>query len=123
MYGFQPDTASIPDLLTTLDEYPLGFLDRVLNSFWPLYWYFDRNWRLYPGLEGLMRQLFQREEVPSFYDLEKNASLVVINSHPATDFVYSFPPFVLQIGGIQTFLPEQQIPEVPLLTCDVKLFN
>ncbi len=45
-----------------------------------------------------MKIAFKTENVPSFFELEKNSSLVVVNSHPATDFSYSLPPFVIQIG-------------------------
>jgi hypothetical protein len=59
-----------------------------------------------------MQKFWKSENVPSFYELDKNADLIVVNSHFATDFAYSLPPSVIQIGGMQTFLPEKEIPSV-----------
>ncbi|XP_021955895.1 2-hydroxyacylsphingosine 1-beta-galactosyltransferase [Folsomia candida] len=111
VYGFHADTSWIPDVLMKYDNFPLTLVDRVTSTIWPLYWYWDRHCVVYPGMDRLMEKAFGKENALPFYELEKNTSLVVVNSHHATDFAYSFPPLVIQIGGIQTWLPEQEIPE------------
>lgn len=84
-------------MLSKYENFPLPFIDRFTNTIWPLYWYWERHSIVYPRMDNLMKKAFKSDDLPSFYELEKNTSLVVINSHPATDFAYSLPPFVMQI--------------------------
>lgn len=112
IYGFQPESSWIPDVIQKYKNIPMSFYDRMKNAVWPAYRFWDRYSVMYPELDRIMRVAFRGQEIPSFAEMEKNASLIIVNSHHSFDFAYSLPPCVVQIGGINAYLPEKEIPEV-----------
>jgi len=111
-YGYLPATSWIPDTLTKFHHFPMSYVERLYSTFWPLYWYLDRCYNIYPYLQELMKEAFNLEKVTPFLELERNVSLVLINSHPAIDFAFTLPPMIQMIGGVQTWLQEKPIPQV-----------
>lgn len=47
-----------------------------------------------------MKRLFG-PQLPYADDLDKMASLMLVNSHPSIDFAESLPPNIIQVGGLQ----------------------
>lgn len=72
----------------------------------------DRHAVMYPEFDRIAKQAFHSQDIPPFEELEKNVSLVVVNSHHSFDFAYTLPPCVVQVGGMNAYLPEKAIPEV-----------
>ena len=50
-------------------------------------------------------------DVPSFNDIEKNVSLVLVNSHPSVDNIQPRMPNVIDVGGLHCRKPER-LPKV-----------
>lgn len=61
-----------------------------------------------------MKRLFGAQS-PYADDLDKMASLMLVNSHPAIDFAESLPPNIIQVGGLQ-------IKEAKTLQHDINQF-
>lgn len=62
------------------------------------YWY-------YPKIDGIVRPHFG-PNMPSMLELAKSTSLVMVNSHPAIDYVESLPPNVIEVAGLQIKEPQ-----------------
>ncbi|KAH8369563.1 hypothetical protein KR093_000152, partial [Drosophila rubida] len=58
--------------------------------------------RLYynPKLDEIMRPFFG-PDMPALSELAKLTKISLINTHPATDYVESLPPNIIEIGGMQ----------------------
>ncbi len=112
MHGFQGETSWIPDVLGEYENIPMSLLDRVKNTIYLGYWYWDRYNYLTPEYNRIMKEAFGRDDIPSLYEMERNVSLLIINSHYSCDFANSLPPLAVQIGGLNAFSPEKPIPEV-----------
>jgi glucuronosyltransferase len=62
-------------------------------------------------MEALMKEAFHLEKAPSMLEIERNASLVFINAHHATDFARALPPMFVNIGGMQCWQKEKPLPK------------
>jgi len=111
LYGAPTETSWIPEQMEKFG-FPMNIYERVKNYFWPLYFYHFRQSNLYPRMETLMKEAFKIDGAPpSMLEIERNASLVFINSHHATDFPRSLPPMFVNIGGMQCWQELKPIPE------------
>lgn len=110
----------VPDMMLKFDHFPLTFIDRMKNAVLPAYWSFERRFTMHPEFDRIMKQAFGRDNIPPFAELEKNVSLIFINSHPSFDFALTLPPFAIMMGGINAYLPEKAIPAVRL---SISTFN
>lgn len=122
VYGYGLESTWVPDIMGKFENVPMSFRDRVTNTFYSAYWYWDRYNYMYPEFERIMTAAFNRQDIPSYFELERNASLVFVNTHHSYAFANSLPPFVIPIGGMNVFLPEKEIPKVmtftlPLVNC------
>jgi hypothetical protein len=90
----------------------MRLFDRFINTLRHEYWIWDRFNNLYPMFEETMGRFFALGNPPSFVEIERNACLILVNSYPATDFAHSFPPNIIQIGGLQAEGKEKPIPQV-----------
>jgi glucuronosyltransferase len=110
--GHVPETSWIPDLQVHF-PHDMNFLQRVSNTLRPLVWYFARCWWLFPKLETVLREHLNLTDLPSLCEMDKQASLVFINTHFSIEFARSLPPLYVPIGGlhIQEKLDEK-LPKV-----------
>ena len=110
-FGFPDEPATIPDMPVEF-WYPMNFWNRLYNYLLPIYWSKRREREVYPALEAIMKQAYGVQEVPSLLEVQKNASLILLSSHYSTDFARSFPPMVVNIGGMQCWKKISPMPEV-----------
>ncbi|CAK1556337.1 unnamed protein product [Leptosia nina] len=104
-------------LATTLYEFlavedPTSFLGRLENLYTSLYEFFWwRFWYLYKQ-EELVRKYIPNlaQPVPSLYEMQRNASLFLINSHFSFDSSVPYLPNIIEIGGIHTHSDDRSIP-------------
>jgi glucuronosyltransferase len=59
--------------------------------------------QFYPQIEKLLREDLGIKDMPSLRELEANVSLVLANTHYSDDYVRSYPPLVVPVGGMQCF--------------------
>lgn len=106
-------------LATILSEYlnvksPGSFWGRLRNLyfsvydyFWWRYWYLEKQEELVkkylPELVG---------KAPSLYDLQKDTSLYLINSHFSYDTPLALLPNIVEIGGAHLTQSNASLPEV-----------
>ncbi|CAG7727563.1 unnamed protein product [Allacma fusca] len=109
VYGLPIESSWLPDLALQFN-YPMGIYDRIKNYLWTLHFYYRRKTETYPEVEKLMMETFDLKTVPDFLDLEREASLVLMNTFPGTEFARALPPFFVQIGGMQCWLPKKPLP-------------
>lgn len=106
-------------LATTTAEFldvkdPTSFWGRFRNFyftfyefFWWKFWYLERQ-------EQLARKYLNNlpEPVPSLYDIQRNASLILINGHFSFDPPTAYLPNVVEIGGLHLSKSDNKLPDV-----------
>lgn len=106
-------------LATVLSEFlnvksPTSFWGRLRNFYfavyeyvWWKYWYMEKQEELVkkyiPGLP---------EPVPSLYELERDASLILLNTHFSFDNSVAYLPNVVEIGGVHLTSSTTKLPQV-----------
>jgi glucuronosyltransferase len=78
----------------------MTFVQRVFNALRPLYWHYFRYWYAFPRIDALLREKLNLPDMPSVADIEKNASLVLLNSNFIEDYPRSLPPSIVSVPGI-----------------------
>jgi glucuronosyltransferase len=69
-----------------------------------------RRYIITPRLEGMMRKNYHMSDLDAV-ELEENTTLILVNSHPATDFPEPLPPNIIPVAGLQIKVPKP-LPEV-----------
>ncbi|CAG7732081.1 unnamed protein product [Allacma fusca] len=112
LFGFPPEPSLVPEVVA-LYYYPMSFFQRLQNYLIPFYMNHLRDSLWYPAFDEMLRKTYNLDDTaPSIKELERNASLIFINNHyGTTDFARSFPPFLIEIGGMQCFLPKKSLPK------------
>lgn len=111
--GFPDESSSVTDLMLAL---PVGkemnFLHRFYNGLFPLVWTFIREFIYLPKLEEISKKGLGSDGIPSFSEIERNASLALLTSHYTIDYPRSFPPYAIPIGGIVVSRKKTPLPKV-----------
>ncbi|XP_032517806.2 UDP-glycosyltransferase UGT5-like [Danaus plexippus] len=105
----------IPNILAEfLDiKNPTSFLGRMRNIYftlyefiWWRYWYLEKHENLVkkylPELSG---------KVPKLYEIQKNVSLMLINSHYSAEIPAAFLPNIVEIGGVHLTRSNTSLPK------------
>ncbi len=110
-YGLPDETSWIPSMELF---YPINmsFSQRLVNALIPVAWHYYRKWTFYPTIEAITSEKLGIANVPKFEELERNASLVFINTHFGEEFARSLPPNVVSIGGIAYTGKRKPLPKV-----------
>ena len=120
VYGIPMEVSWIPDILAAY-THPMGLLDRMKNFYRYVKGYSRRD-SFYYKMEDLYKKNFTSESVPPLVDLERNASLVFLNTHHSIDFARSLPPMFVSIGGMQCWSPVGKLPVVMLVFKIILIF-
>nr|ANI21999.1 UDP-glycosyltransferase 39B4 [Spodoptera exigua] len=105
-------------LATVISEFldvrdPTSFRARMRNWYFTMYEYvYWRFWYL-EEQEKLVRKYLPDlpKPVPSLYDLQKNASLILLNGHFSFDTPAAYLPNVVEIGGVHLTKSDTKLPE------------
>lgn len=93
--GTNTDYASVPTAYADLDD-KMTFWERWKNiKITETFRFFRR--KLFASLEEYAKKDFPN--LRSLYEIRKNVSLVLVNSHPVTDWPRALPPNVIPIGA------------------------
>lgn len=106
--GAPIDYASIPTNLVDYDI-QMTFSERLTNFLLNEVFNFVRVQYFYKELDKIVQSHFPG--VRSSTEVEGEASLCIINSHPITNWPRSLPPTILPIGALHT-RPAKPLPEV-----------
>ncbi|CAG7727564.1 unnamed protein product [Allacma fusca] len=116
-YSWQYDALGIPVEHSWLPDmqwhYPedMSLYYRIMNTYRTLEWLFFRWYSYYPQLEKLFKDRLGLKDMPGFLEFEKNASLVLANTHYAEEYGRSLPPFVIPVGGMHCFESKDSTPK------------
>ena len=106
--GAAMDYASVPTPLTEFND-QMGFMERLTNALQSEIAMLFNNWFVLKPVEERIRR--DMPDIKPLSDLMRQASLLMMNSHPATDWPRSLPPSVIPIGALHT-RPAKPLPEV-----------
>jgi len=98
-YGLPDESSWIPSMEFAF-PIEMSFSQRLTNALLPLAWYYHRKWNFFPSLEVITEEKLGISNLPKFEELERNTSLVFMNSHYGEEFARSLPPNVISVGGI-----------------------
>jgi glucuronosyltransferase len=110
IYGIPIEASWVPDMKSQ-ENYPMGLVERMKN----VYNYFvsyERTLSFKKNMMELYKDRFNLDTTPDFTEIERNTSLVLVNSHHTIDFARSLPPMFVSIGGMQCWQPQGQLPKV-----------
>jgi len=98
-------------------QYPeeMSFLQKVRTALEPLYWQFSREWDTFPKIEKLLREKLNLVDLPRISEMERNASLLLLNSYFSEEYPRSFPPSVVQIAGMHCTDDRKPLSKVKLI--------
>ncbi|CAL8109967.1 unnamed protein product [Orchesella dallaii] len=99
-FGNPDETSWIPDMTTPFDPTEVTFKQRLINALIPVASDLYRRWMYFPKLEEITREKLGITDLPKFEEIERNTSLVFINTHYGEEFARSLPPNMVPIGGI-----------------------
>lgn len=108
-YGLPDESSWLPNTETSFPV-ELSFKHRLMNALIPVAWTYYRKWKFFPALEEVTQE--NLGITSNFDELERNTSLVFINTHFAEDFPRSLPPNVIPIGGIAFTGKTKPLPQV-----------
>ncbi|XP_023297834.2 UDP-glycosyltransferase UGT5-like [Lucilia cuprina] len=95
----------------------MSFMERLMNSYYSLAEDLHREWDLFPKMDKLVQKYFGhlKVNIPPVSHMEKNVSVMLLNSH--TPLTTSRPSItgMVSIGGMHIY-PPKQLPQ------DIKTF-
>lgn len=108
-------------LSTTISEFldvkePTSFWGRLRNLYFTAYEYiYWRYWYL-EEQEALVKKYIPhlQEPVPSLYEMQKNASLILVNGHFSFDSPTAYLPNIVEIGGLHLSKSDSKLPDVSI---------
>lgn len=109
--GLLTPISIIPHLLLSYTD-NMSFKQRAYNTYLSLYDYVFRRWYYMPQMQDMAERHFSKYiegPLPSVRDLEKNISLMLINSHRSVDIPRPSMPGLVNVGGIH-ILPPKKLP-------------
>ena len=106
--GVSMDYATVPSLTSDFDD-KMNFFQRMANMAMS-----EVATRFYDWfINGMIEEMTKKDfpDSRSIAELQKETSLAIINSHPATAYSRSLPPTVIPIGALHT-RPAKPLPDV-----------
>ncbi|PZC79478.1 hypothetical protein B5X24_HaOG200298 [Helicoverpa armigera] len=105
-------------LATVLQEFldvrdPTSFWGRMRNLYFSMYEYIYWRYFYMEEQEQLVKKYLKDlpQPVPNLYDVERNASLILVNSHFSFDPPTAYLPNVVEIGGSHLSKSDAKLPE------------
>uniref|UniRef100_A0A2A4K0B3 UDP-glucuronosyltransferase n=1 Tax=Heliothis virescens TaxID=7102 RepID=A0A2A4K0B3_HELVI len=106
-------------LATVIQEFldvrdPTSFWGRMRNLYFTMYEYIYWRYFYLEEQEQLVKKYLLKDlpqPVPSLYDLQRNASLILVNSHFSFDPPTAYLPNVVEIGGAHLSKSDAKLPE------------
>lgn len=96
--------AYIPHHLTEFKT-EMNFWERLENTLVYIYEFVKRRFIVSPKLDELACKYFGKD-IPNIDELGRRTTLSLVNSHPATNYVESLPPNIIEVGGMQITDPQ-----------------
>lgn len=111
IYGFNPESSSVPEEDVWSPPVPMTFLERVKNTLKSIYFRYVHYTYYSPQIDSVIRQYPGFSEMPFVDDLFRNTSLVLSMGDMVTDYPRSLPPLVVNVGGLHCQKERKPLPE------------
>ncbi|XP_050682084.1 UDP-glycosyltransferase UGT5-like [Leptidea sinapis] len=94
-------------------EDPTSFAGRLKNLYVSAYEFIFWRYRYLDKQEQLVKKYIKNlpQPVPSLYDIQKNASLFLINSHFSFDVPVAYQPNIIEVGGLHVAHSDDVLPQ------------
>lgn len=107
-----PDESSwLPDVMFSM-PIDMGFRHRMFGAVAPVFWSYFRSWFYLPSLEKTSREGWKLDKFQSYAELERNTSLVFVNTHASQELAKSLPPNVIPVMGFSWVEKRKPLPQV-----------
>jgi glucuronosyltransferase len=108
--GIPPEHSWVPDMQY---HYPqeMSFMQRFWSVYNSIYWGLDRELYYLPQLTEVLRKGLNMPDLPPLREIERNVSLVLMNSHYSEEFPRSLPPLVIPVGGMHIKETHKPLPK------------
>lgn len=96
---------------------PMNMWQRIKNVLWTTFDLLGRKWYCLPAQQQLAEQYFSDlpKPLPLLADLERNTSLVLVNTHFSIDTIRPNIPSLIEVGGVH-IQPPKEMPAVSIIT-------
>ncbi|XP_049766879.1 UDP-glucosyltransferase 2-like [Schistocerca cancellata] len=88
----------------------MDFLERANNAFSSLALRLHRQYVYLPALDEIVRKHFRDPSMPPLADLERNTSLLLLNSHFSFDYPRPLVPNAVEVAGMH-IKPPKKLPQ------------
>ena len=113
-YGIPHEASWIPDMQYHYSE-EMTFTERFWTTVNGIMWALDREYSYFPKLGEILRKGLNSSDLPPLRDIERNVSLVLMNSHFSEEFPRALPPLVVPVGGMHIKESQKPLPKVSCL--------
>ncbi|XP_049767195.1 UDP-glycosyltransferase UGT5-like [Schistocerca cancellata] len=107
--GNPSEIAYFPDPLFAYSDH-MDFFQRLNNAVFGTVGRLFRQWYILPGMDAAVRKRLNDSAIPSLATLEKQTSLMLINSHMSIGYIRPLVPNIIMVGGMHV-KPPKQLPE------------
>lgn len=111
-----------PFMLGNFGGAPVGLWERMCNAFYYIVDDFVRQYSYLPAIQRLAERLVGHKIRP-LHEIEKNISIVLINTHSPFDNAIPLPPNALEIGGMHAQIVQPIDGEVPVTYPEVGIIS
>ncbi|XP_067010963.2 UDP-glycosyltransferase UGT5 [Anabrus simplex] len=102
-------TSYIPDSIAA-HRTDMTFKERLINSLNAVLYVGLRELVILPRQDAAMRRVLDDPTIPSVADIERNTSLMLLNTHFSMTFPRPFTPNTIDVGGMH-IKPPQKLPK------------
>lgn len=120
-FGFGAEESWIPDMQRHFPQ-DMTYFQRLRNTMRRIRWHIFRDVHFFLQHEKLFKLYLKEYELPEMRDIEKNISLVLVNSHFSHEFARSLPPFIIPVSGMHISDKNKPLPKVSTVI-NIKLFR
>lgn len=110
-YGNPTHPTLHPDMVTPYHGGDLGFFEKVDAVLFDLYERYVYNYRLIPTINSIVKETFGKH-YPDVRDVQKEMSLLFLNTNPIIHGTRPYGPNVIEIGGGMNIKPKKPLPPV-----------
>lgn len=102
-----------PDFATRYDD-DITFLEKVDAVLFDIWYKYLYSYDILPALDSIIKRIFGND-MPDLIELEKNISVLLLNTNPILHKPRPYGPNVVEMGGRMHIKPKKPLPEVRFL--------
>lgn len=96
-------------------EEEMSFRQRMFNVFRSVFDWAVMNWYYFPAMENIYRKALNDPHLPGIKEIERNTSIVLMNSQISFNSPRPYLPDLIEVGGLHLVPPKPVEPKVTSL--------